>query len=633
MLELSSRMIDYLPEEVAKIQRTVELALSESKTEEEMFSMVDKQLSTNHLREGAREFWDVFSNASDYAEPLTEGVGGFPVDRANILKNRGKDRNIGRVMEVNGQQVLVINKRNNGDYVVVDKMGKRSVKKGEGLGTTRTETIELNVLDTIEEEDMSASEAPNGAKKKSGKTTVIINPKSSDLMKEAKKEDKKKKPLRWQDSDGDGKWYEPGQDVKVKKEEVETDTELTEDKDPCWKGYQMVGMKKKGGREVPNCVPKEEYEDLVNELISEGYDDEAVHEVLAAIEDGMEVVFEENGYSIISEETLEEQFYEDVELVANWLQEEGIIQTEDEFFSLMDDLNEEEIDELYTVVIEATAMAKRGYNEAPIRNKIAANTQGGAAADRAKALADKPTYGASGTNPQARQRYARSQMGTHRQTTSSNPGLHGYAHKSNDPAVKAKQAARGAQRGSATLTPNEKKQFNREEFDNWVNSLVEEGYDLSEYTWDEMLNIYEAEGSYGETPKAYSAASKTKMTAKRKPFLKAMQRRTNPANRTDSYGSPRKGMTASDREEARAGAAHGSPRGHDYPSQGPGGVTKNPKKLRKQKAMGEFAKENTEMIGDSLEEGGMEVRTYSWREVMGEAWKSGKKGGKNNGSC
>ena len=25
---------------------------------------------------------------------------------------------------------------------------------------------------------------------------------------------------------------------------------------PCWKGYEMIGMKKKGGRTVPNCVPK-----------------------------------------------------------------------------------------------------------------------------------------------------------------------------------------------------------------------------------------------------------------------------------------------------------------------------------------------------------------------------------------
>jgi hypothetical protein len=27
-------------------------------------------------------------------------------------------------------------------------------------------------------------------------------------------------------------------------------------KDPCWKGYEMIGMKKKKGKNVPNCVPK-----------------------------------------------------------------------------------------------------------------------------------------------------------------------------------------------------------------------------------------------------------------------------------------------------------------------------------------------------------------------------------------
>lgn len=30
--------------------------------------------------------------------------------------------------------------------------------------------------------------------------------------------------------------------------------------DPCWKDYEMVGMKKKGKKMVPNCVPKEEVE-------------------------------------------------------------------------------------------------------------------------------------------------------------------------------------------------------------------------------------------------------------------------------------------------------------------------------------------------------------------------------------
>jgi hypothetical protein len=36
----------------------------------------------------------------------------------------------------------------------------------------------------------------------------------------------------------------------------------TEDKNPCWDGYKQVGMKDKGGKEVPNCVP-------VNENINE----------------------------------------------------------------------------------------------------------------------------------------------------------------------------------------------------------------------------------------------------------------------------------------------------------------------------------------------------------------------------
>ena len=43
----------------------------------------------------------------------------------------------------------------------------------------------------------------------------------------------------------------------VKKEEVEISEA---DGDPCWKGYKQVGMKKKDGKEVPNCVPMNEEE-------------------------------------------------------------------------------------------------------------------------------------------------------------------------------------------------------------------------------------------------------------------------------------------------------------------------------------------------------------------------------------
>lgn len=69
----------------------------------------------------------------------------------------------------------------------------------------------------------------------------------------------------------EGKYYDSKSDVYLSDEES---LELFEDmkstmsttaakkrkmkgKDPCWDGYKMVGTRKKDGREVPNCVPKE----------------------------------------------------------------------------------------------------------------------------------------------------------------------------------------------------------------------------------------------------------------------------------------------------------------------------------------------------------------------------------------
>lgn len=37
--------------------------------------------------------------------------------------------------------------------------------------------------------------------------------------------------------------------AKVKKSAVKKD-------DPCWKGYEQIGTKKKSGKTVPDCVPE-----------------------------------------------------------------------------------------------------------------------------------------------------------------------------------------------------------------------------------------------------------------------------------------------------------------------------------------------------------------------------------------
>ena len=177
-------------------------------------------------------------------------------------------------------------------------------------------------------------------------------------------------------------------------------------------------------------------------------------------------------------------------------------------------IHEEEVEQ----IDEATAMAKRGYDEAPIRQKIAKSTGGGKSADRATALEKKPTYG-DNKAAQQRSNLARKQRTDFRKTTSSSPGLHGYGHKSDDPKVKAKQAARGAQRG--VLTPNEKKELNREEFqlDQMIESLIERGHTeqeayslVAQFTLDEAIT-----SEKGKAKAAEMIAKRTTASGRAKP--------------------------------------------------------------------------------------------------------------------
>jgi hypothetical protein len=46
---------------------------------------------------------------------------------------------------------------------------------------------------------------------------------------------------------------------------------VSESEGPCWKGYEQIGMKKKNGKEVPNCVPiKEGKPEMIEEAEYQG---------------------------------------------------------------------------------------------------------------------------------------------------------------------------------------------------------------------------------------------------------------------------------------------------------------------------------------------------------------------------
>ncbi len=152
-------------------------------------------------------------------------------------------------------------------------------------------------------------------------------------------------------------------------------------------------------------------------------------------------------------------------------------------------------------------------------------------------------------------------------------------------------------------------------FDIVLEFLQAEGYaeTLEEAEWlmanelnaEDIEEILEAEGSYGQTPKARAAMGKLAIGRMRKPAteysqkgektkkVKAAEKQT---RRQDTLARGLSGgkkssrpwgirgkMTDDDREEARSKAVEYGEGG----TYGSGGVTKNPKKLRKQKAMGE----------------------------------------------
>ena len=49
---------------------------------------------------------------------------------------------------------------------------------------------------------------------------------------------------------------DPENEQKRKKNEEKESKESNGGKKPCWDNYKMVGMKKKNGKRVPNCVYK-----------------------------------------------------------------------------------------------------------------------------------------------------------------------------------------------------------------------------------------------------------------------------------------------------------------------------------------------------------------------------------------
>ena len=141
--------------------------------------------------------------------------------------------------------------------------------------------LNLQMKTDAVKEDVTAQQRNEDAKYGYDKDGNSLNPKD------------KKKAKRWQDDDGDGKWYEKSDvDGKISKREkeekkkavkehhqkdadgkvIEHDDALDEGKKKgldgkaCWDGYKLAGTKKKGGRTVDNCVKEDQVDEGIGDM-------------------------------------------------------------------------------------------------------------------------------------------------------------------------------------------------------------------------------------------------------------------------------------------------------------------------------------------------------------------------------
>ena len=195
-------------------------------------------------------------------------------------------------------------------------------------------------------------------------------------------------------------------------------------------------------------------------------------------------------------------------------------------------------------------------------------------------------------------------------------------------------AIRGAGGGMTART-----KFRKEEFELWVNDLINEGYDLSEYTWDEMYESYLDEG-LGSAIKRIFSGKKEAEAPKPESRGEQLRKKYNVGPEKSDTSAKRQILDRSrakaEKDEKDYGdkpfqkqvaqkskAAHDrylkagySKYGADLPvSGGQGGSGGSGRGSKARKRAAALNKEELEFIVNALVEEGYDLSSYTWNEM------------------
>ena len=129
--------------------------------------------SSKRLQEGLEKVLPIINEEE---EVVLEGYAGFPVEKEQIMSKKGDDRNIGRVLQMGGSQMLITGRRSDGRYTVINKDGSKTAKDPADLGVvTKESVVGIDAEEIVEglkqaRKNVGASKCWDGYKAKGTKT-------------------------------------------------------------------------------------------------------------------------------------------------------------------------------------------------------------------------------------------------------------------------------------------------------------------------------------------------------------------------------------------------------------------------------------------------------------------------------
>jgi hypothetical protein len=210
----------------------------------EIISTYNKYQEMMDRKSDIAEIAEVLGGITEAAKTLLLGESDDWFDKVTIKRNMSELDKLGKEFDKCATEANSLDQRLNGLYEDMGNILSRYYKMGEI--TEDQMKKRLGIRESISEagEDVNKAPIPGDVRIKLQKALDILDTKKLTYPQ------KLQVMGRVLDALGIDK-----KELNKVTTKLKTKLEIKENS-PCWKGYEQIGMKTKGGKEVPNCVPK-----------------------------------------------------------------------------------------------------------------------------------------------------------------------------------------------------------------------------------------------------------------------------------------------------------------------------------------------------------------------------------------